>query len=418
MPDDIDQRKHDIGRLAVLVVDYPKTTETFIMRDIMEFDRAGVQISLHHLAPERDDILHKFAEPTRQMAKYTRFIGIESLTALSVSLLKKPGCVIGIIADVIKAYWKEPVYLLKTLALVPKAAAIGRQLKNWNVEHVHGEFAGHPGAVAWMIGRLEGLPYSISCRAHDIFITQSLLDKKLGEAAFVRTISEFNREFLSEKVAGLSKGKIHVIHSSVSLKEIPALPAPENDPFLILYIGSLQVRKGIDILLNALAKVDKELRNWQCEIIGGGPEDDKLKKLKDELGLEQVVFRGPQPFSEVSASMKRASVCVAPSVVGPQGRTEGIPNVMIEALSHQRPAISTNVSGIPELIRPGESGWLTEPSDVDGLAAAILEVASDPHTAYKYAQRGREIVAEEFDIEENAMRQLMLFSQHKVKAQV
>jgi len=375
-----------------------------------------VQISLHHLAPERDDILHQFAEPTRQMAKYTRFIGMEALSAFASALVKKPGRVFGIVADIIKAYWREPVWMAKSLALIPKATAIGCHLKKWGAEHVHGEFAGHPGAVAWMIGRMEGLPYSVSCRAHDIFRTQALLDKKLGEAAFVRTISDFNREFLTEKVSGLSKDKIHVIHSSVSLKEIPALPAPQSDPFLILYVGSLQVRKGIDVLLKALAKADDELNNWQCEIIGGGPIEEKLKALKEELGLARVTFRGPQPFAEVSASIERASVCVAPSVIGPSGRTEGIPNVMIEALAHQRPAISTNVSGIPELIRPGESGWLTEPGDVDGLSKALVEISADPPSAYKMAQRGREIVAEEFDIAENAMRQLALFSAHKLKS--
>lgn len=407
----------DIDRIAILVVDYPKVTETFIMRDVMAFDQAGVQVSLHPLGPERDDILHPFAEPTRKMAKYTRFFGAEALSAFASALLTKPKHVFGIIADVVKAYWREPVWMAKTLILIPKATAIGRYLKKWGAEHVHGEFAGHPGAVAWMVGRLEGLPYSISCRAHDIFITQSLLEQKLGEAAFVRTISDFNSKFLLEKVAGLSKDKIHVLHSSVSLTEIPALSAPQSEPFLILYIGSLEVRKGIDVLLRALAKADKELGNWRCEIVGGGPEDDKLKRLSEELGLDRVSFRGPQAYSEVSASIKRASVCVAPSVYGPKGRTEGIPNVMIEALAHQRPAISTNVSGIPELIRPGESGWLTEPGDVDGLAQALLEVSADPQAAYKMAVRGREIVAEEFNIAENAMRQLVLFSAHKRSTQ-
>ena len=110
--------------------------------------------------------------------------------------------------------------------------------------------------------------------------------------------------------------------------------------------------------------------------------------------------------------MERASVCVAPSIIGPDGRTEGIPNVMIEALAHQRPAISSNLSGIPELLRPGQTGWLTEAGNVDQFAAALLDIKNDPARAYEMAKAGRQVVAEEFDVNANAMTQIKLFSAH------
>ena len=402
-----------IKKICVIVVDYPKATETFIMRDLMVFHNDGVDVRLHHLATERDDILHDFAKPTRGMARYVPFVGSKSLGALARAVIRKPLTLAKTVGQIVWAYRTEPGWMAKTLALVPKALAIGEDVKAWGAEHVHGEFAGHPGAVAWIIGRMQDLPYSVSCRAHDIFRTQALLNHKLGEAAFVRTISKFNKTFLMEQVSGLDASRIHVIHSSVDLTQIPALPAPQNDRFRIVYVGSLQERKGVDVLLKALAKAGPDLGDWHCDIIGTGPIEGELKALAGRLGLERVTFRGGQPFEEVSRAMARASVCVAPSVIGPQGRTEGIPNVMIEALAHQRPAISSNVSGIPELLQPGRTGWLTEPGDVDGLAAALKEIHDDPETAYRYAVAGRQLVAEEFDILENAREQIRLFSQYR-----
>ena len=410
--DPLGDSKKRIKKLAVIVVEYPKATETFILRDLMVFHRAGVEVDLHHLSPFGTDVLHGFAAATRDMAHYTPFFGAAALGATFRALFRHPLIFLSIVWAIFWAYLSRPKWMFKTLGLIPKALAIGEHAKKNGVEHIHGEFAGHPGATGWIINRFFGIPYSVSCRAHDIFRTQALLDRKLGEAAFVRTISAFNKDFLLEKVPGLQADNIHVIHSSVDLDAIPALDRPSNEPFTIVYVGSLQIRKGVDVLLSALAKANDALGEWRCEIIGSGPLEDELKKTAASLNLNRVTFWGQQPFEKVSDAMKRASVCVAPSIIGPDGRTEGIPNVMIEALAHQRPAISSNLSGIPELLRPGQTGWLTEAGNVDQFAAALLDIKNDPARAYEMARAGRQVVAEEFDVNTNAMTQIKLFSGH------
>ncbi|MEZ5911949.1 MAG: glycosyltransferase [Paracoccaceae bacterium] len=104
---------------------------------------------------------------------------------------------------------------------------------------------------------------------------------------------------------------------------------------------------------------------------------------------------------------------VALSIVGPGGRTEGIPNVMIEALALQRPAISTRVSGIPELIRDGETGWLVAPGSVTELRQALKRVQAEPERAYAMACAGRRLVEAEFDLASNAHAQLAIFRAHR-----
>jgi glycosyltransferase involved in cell wall biosynthesis len=299
---------------------------------------------------------------------------------------------------------------LKSLALVPKALAMAEHARRWGASHVHAEFAGHPATAAWLMRRFGGPSYSVSCRAHDIFRTQSLLGAKLGDAAAVRTVSHFGRRFLQERVAGLAEREIHVIHSSVDVASM-APAAPEGaGPFRILFVGALEAKKGVEYLLDALASASARLGDWTCELAGDGPLARHLRERAEALGIAQrLQFHGAADFETVTAAYRRAHLCVAPSIIGPGGRQEGIPNVMIEAMAFARPVISTAISGIPELIEDGVSGLLVPHSDAAALAGAILRIRQDPSAAAQMGRRGRLVVERSFDLAANARRQLALF---------
>ncbi len=339
-----------------------------------------------------------------------------TLGALRRATMRKPLRLASILGTILAETWKDPVMLVKSLALFPKSLAFAERVEAFGAEHVHAEFAGHPATSAWIVGRMTGIPYSVSCRAHDIFVTQALLGVKLKEAAFVRTISAYNIAFLERHLKEFDSGKAVVIRSSVDLAKIDPPDATTSDVFRILYTGSLQVRKGVDDLLKALARLDG---NWHCTLIGDGSERKKLEAMAHELGLsDRLTFRGFQPFEEVSAAYGEADVVATPSKYGPRGRTEVIPNVVIETLAHGRPVITTRVSGIPELVRDGETGVLIEPGDVDALVAALRRVRDDPAAARAMATAGRRAVEADFDLNVNAERQLSLFSAHTARREV
>ena len=396
-------------KLAVIVTEFPKSTETFIYRDLVAFLDAGVEVRVYHLTPYRKaQALHGFAAPLKERVAE---IGFVQPGAVLRALLRRPGALGRAVGRILWAFRAEPKFALKSLALVPKALAIGEDARIWGAGHVHAEFALHPATAAWLARRMGGVPYSVSCRAHDIFRTQALLAEKLGEAAAVRTVSDFGRTFLRERVAGMANREIHVIHSSVGVGGIaPVEDIPSTAPFEILYVGALEPKKGVDHLLDALVLAQERLGDWRCTLIGHGPDAERLRARASDLGLgKRVTFAGMQPFERVAAAYRTASVCVAPSVIGPSGRQEGIPNVMIEALAYQRPAITTNISGIPELIRDGETGLLVPPGDAQALAEALCRVRDDPAAALEMARRGRTHVEREFDLAVNARRQLDLF---------
>jgi colanic acid/amylovoran biosynthesis glycosyltransferase len=396
-------------KLAVIVTEFPKSTETFIYRDLVKFIEAGVDVRLYHIAPFRHaQPLHGFAAPLKDRAVDVSFV---QPAALARALTRRPAALTAGIARMVHAYRRHPRIAAKSLALVPKALAIAEDARAWGATHVHAEFAGHPATAAWLGHLAGGLPYSVSCRAHDVFRTQALLAEKLGAAAAVRTVSKFGRDFLRRNVAGLATRDIHVIHSSVDVGRIEPVEAfPATDPFRILYVGAMEPKKGVQHLLDALVIAGPALGEWRCDLIGHGPDAETLRARAAQLGLaDRVRFHGAQPFEVVAEAYRAASVCVAPSVIGPNGRQEGIPNVMIEALAYQRPAITTAISGIPELIRDRDTGLLVPPGDAAALATALTRVHADPHEALAMAKRGRAHVEAEFDLEKNARRQLALF---------
>jgi colanic acid/amylovoran biosynthesis glycosyltransferase len=406
-------------KLMVIVTEYPKATETFIYRDLLKFAEYGAEIELHHLAPFRSrQSLHRFAEPTRAWARYIPFAGAAAAGSTARAAMRRPGALARAAVQICAAYWRSPKLLVKSLALIPKALAMVERARAWGADHVHAEFAGHPATAAWLMRRFGGPPYSVSCRAHDIFRTQKLLDLKLGEAAVVRTVSDFGRRFLRDKVPALAARDIHVIHSSVDLAGIAPDKGPIPDaPFRILFVGALEAKKGVAHLLDALAMASDRLGDWVCELAGDGPLRAALEAQAARLGIgRHVLFHGALDFEAVRAAYRRASLCVAPSVIGPDGRQEGIPNVMIEALACARPAISTAISGIPELIETGVNGLLVPPADPKLLAEAILHIRADPAAASEMGRRGRETVESGFDLARNARRQLALFFPPPVRA--
>ena len=398
-------------KLAIIVTEFPKSTETFIYRDLIKMIELGHDVRLYHVAPFRKgQTLHKFAEPLRERARWIGFAGASALKALLRGAVRHPLTLARTVFQIITAYARHPKILAKSLVLVPKALAIAEDAKAWGADHVHAEFAGHPATTAWLGKRMGGLPYSVSCRAHDIFRTQKLLDVKLGEAMGVRTVSGFGAEFLRRNVPGMAKRDIQVIHSSVDTAAIAPVDAlPATDPLRILYVGALEPKKGVEFLIDALIACGDQLGNWQCHLIGGGPSADALKARAAPLGA-RMQFLGIQPFETVTEYYRQASLCVAPSIIGPDGRQEGIPNVMIEALAYQRPALTTAISGIPELIDHGKSGWLVPPGDSDALASALVEIASDPAAALERARQGRKHVVAEFDLTANVQRQLAMMA--------
>ena len=391
-------------KIVVVVSDFPKVTETFVAANVLHYLSRGHDAQVFHLKPfRRDEVVHDHTRPVVERGFTFPWIGGVSAAALAWGLMRRPGAVLGVVGAICRTFWAEPRPLLASLAILPKALALGRMARAQGVEHIHAEFAGYPATAAWIAARASGVPFSFSAHMHDIFVTQGLLVDKAREARFVRVISDYNCRFLAA-LPGFPAQKLHVLRCGVTLSApTPLPPSPGQGRALrILFVGSLIPRKGVAHLLQAVAALSDRI-DWQLDILGGGPEDDRLRMLATRLGLgERVRFRGPQAAAAVRAAMQAAHVLVVPSVTDADGQSEGIPVVLMEALAQARPVIASDLSGIPELVRDGETGWLAGPGDADAIAAALTRAHDDYDAAARLGQAGRALVAQEYDIDRNA----------------
>ena len=330
-----------------------------------------------------------------------------SLTALASALLTRPGRLFSVIGRMIKAMRGDPKRLIEALAIVPKSLALGRYAKKEGVDHLHGEFASHPATAAWIASEVYEIPFSYSAHMYDIFVSQALLAEKSEDAEFVRVISDYNRQFLSD-VDGFDSSKLKLVRCGVSAERFPPrTEGARGAQVKLLYVGSLEYRKGVDVLLSALTRL-KDRDDWHLTVLGGGKEAEKLHRMAETELPGRVDFFGPAKMHEVKEAMFSADALVISSRTDQSGKSEGIPVVSMEALASHLPVVAPRLSGIPELIEDGVTGYLFTPEDIAELAEKIAYVIDNPVDAGRMAENGRKRVFEEYNIDQNAEDLLQL----------
>jgi glycosyltransferase involved in cell wall biosynthesis len=171
----------------------------------------------------------------------------------------------------------------------------------------------------------------------------------------------------------------------------------ESAPFTLLFVGRLVERKGVHVLLEALARLTDAERPVRLEVIGNGPERPALEAQASSLGLgERVRFRGFVAEGELERALAGSDALVLPAVVDRKGDVEGLGVVLLEALAHGTPVIASAAGGITDIVRDRETGLLVPPADAAALAEAIRIYRDDPALASRLAESGRRYVEENF----------------------
>ena len=242
------------------------------------------------------------------------------------------------------------------------------------------------------------VPFSFTAHAHDIFLEDHLLADKLRHAAFGVTISEFNRRFMADKLHRTTLAQLHIVHCGVSPGAF-AFNGSGRDSGALIAVGRLDEIKGFEYLVEACVILRDRGVAFECRIIGDGPLRASLQQRIDSHRLtHEVVLLGARQQEEVRAHLDRASVFVLPSVVTSRGDRDGIPVALMEAMAVGLPAVSTRVSGIPELVQHGINGLLAEPRDAADLARCIERMLTEPQAAQAMALRARQTVEQDFNV--------------------
>jgi glycosyltransferase involved in cell wall biosynthesis len=393
-------------RLAYVVSRFPELTQTFVLREL-DAVAAAHDISLYALFATAPDVVHERARPW--LSTVRRASPGAGLAAVAYWAARSPLSLLRVVGFVLASHARRPSVLVRALVSVPVALAHARTMKREGIRHVHAHFGTYPALAAWIAHRLMGTSYSFTVHAHDLFVHQLGLARKVDDAAFVVAISDYNRRRL-EQLSG-SDADVRVVHCGIELDRFTLRPRrlPAEGPVQAACVASFEEYKGQEILVRAMAHAGME--RVRARFAGDGPRRAPVEKLVVELGLEaRVEFAGALREEEVRALLADADLFVLPSIIAANGDMEGIPVALMEAMAIGLPVVTTELSGIPELVRDGETGWLARPADPDSLARTVAAALSDPDEAARRALAGRELVEREFDLQASAAELIEAFS--------
>lgn len=393
-------------RVGYVVSRFPQLSETFIVREMTAVAELGVDVQLYPLIRQDEAVVHPEARRWVQRARYVPHATGPVLLSNVRAALRSPYTYASVWWAVLVAHLREPRMLVRALVLLPACVHLSRTARCDRLAHLHAHFATFPLLAAWVTHRLTGLPYSVTVHAHDLFVSTGMLAVKLADASFIVSISEFNRSYLAEHVDPLLLRRTEVVRCGVVAERYGAgAVRSRGELFEVVSIGSLQEYKGQRHLVEACRLLRGAEVPFRCRIVGEGVERGKLERLIAAHSLaSHVELLGALDEDGVRRVLASADCYVQPSVVAANGQMEGIPVAIMEAMASGLPVVASDLSGIPELVRPGETGWLVPPAQPTALAAAVEQVHRDPETARAVAERGRDLVRSEYDLHANARR--------------
>lgn len=358
-------------QIAYLVNQYPSVSHTFIRREIAALERAGVGVARFSVRPSKQGV---YAQEDREEAARTRFIVTANKMALAADIVRAfitaPARSLAALGTAMRMGARSEAGLLRHLFYWAEAMALATWLRRGGLLHIHAHFGTNSAGVAMLAAQIADIGWSFTVHGPEEFDKPGLISlvRKVETAEFVCAVSNFGVSQLRRLVAPQFWERIKIVRCGVEKdfhggRGAPLPPAPH-----FVSVGRLCEQKGQLTLIEAAARLRNEGREFSITLIGDGEMRGDLENAAARLNVsDRIVFAGWKSPAEVRAAIESARVFVLPSYA------EGLPVSIMEAFCLERPVISTYVAGIPELVQPGQNGWLTAAADGKALAQAMRE---------------------------------------------
>lgn len=390
-----------IPPVAYLVNQYPSVSHSFIRREIQALERRGIPILRFSLrgwdAPLADD-----GDVTER--KKTRYTLKEGWPPLLGSVLKtivvRPRRFFTALRTAFAMSTDAPRPWPVHLVYLAQACRLAGWLEAAGARHLHAHFSTNPAEIACLVSILTGIPYSFTSHGPaDADQGERLhLDKKVAHAKFVATISSNTKSLVLRRLPLEHWDRVHIVHCGLTGRSFGDPPAPDRAAPVFLCIGRLVPQKAQLLLVNAFAELQKTHPDARLVLAGDGDMRARLQARITELNLDDAVrITGWISADEVRAELQAATALVQPSFM------EGLPVVIMEAMALQRVVISTYIAGIPELVRPGETGWLVPAGATGELTEAMAScLACDTETLARMGRAAQDRVRMRHSIDTEA----------------
>lgn len=415
-------------RLAYIFTDLPDKAGTFPVAELEEMAARGFEIEVFCLRGRLADGPGARRLRERFRVHQHGYLTARTITALLRALLTRPHRAIPTLLRAILDTASHPAILVKTLAIFPKCCLFALEARRGSFDLIWAYWASLPGRAAWWIAALADIPYGTWTHAgNDIYNrrhqTLPALRTILRDASLGCTCNHANLEYFASVLPAEVVARIHYQPHGIDLarfamrEAVPGgrtrpeeagpsaggiappspSPSPSPPPLRLLSVGNLSAAKGFQHGVAACARLRDRGVDVRYRIIGEGPMRPTLESLIAELGLTGIVgLPGAMEQDLLPAEYRTADIFVMPSVVGPRGARDGLPNVLLEAMACGVPSLGSNAVGIPEAIEDGVTGRLAPPGDPDGIARVVAEMAADVAGRTRISLAARAMVEERY----------------------
>jgi glycosyltransferase involved in cell wall biosynthesis len=394
--------------IAYLVNQYPSTSHSFIRREIRALEELGHTVKRYSIRRSKDGYVDR--RDAEEAEKTT--VLLSSKPALLGSLLRtattRPVKTMKAIEQALWHGLRSDRGVLRHVAYLAEACVLLHELEREGVTQLHAHFGTNSTIVARLCRTLGGPEYSFTVHGPEEFDRAIVvgLRRLIEDAKFVAAISHFGRSQLLRLIERQLWDKVAIVRCGVEPGLFAQTVAPIPEAPRLVCVGRLHEQKGQFVLLDAAKLLLDRGIPFELVLAGDGPLRPVLEARISELGLSaQVKITGWIDESRVKSELDAARAMVLPSFA------EGLPVVIMEAFALGRPVLSTYVAGIPELVRPGENGWLFPAGDANALARAMEEVLTAPtESLAAMGLSGRRAVERRHDVSKNAATLSRLFA--------
>ena len=392
-------------RVAVVLKGWPRLSETFIAQEIAGLEARGVALEIWSLRHPTDETRHPVHDRVAGRVVYLPEYLEDDPARVGrgwLAACRLPGYA-DAHARFIADLKRDPTS--NRIRRWGQALVLAAELPE-SVERLYAHFLHTPASVARYAAIMRGLPWSVSAHAKDIWTSEPWeIESKLADCAWLTTCTDVGLQRLREFAP--RPERLQLVYHGLDFEHLPPPPAarpPRDgtdpaDPVIILSIGRKVEKKGFDDLLNALARLPRDL-HWRFEHVGGGALGDALEAQARSLGIaDRCLWRGAQPQKAVFAALAGADLFVLASKKAADGDQDGLPNVLMEAAHQGLPIVSTRAAAIGEFIEDGANGLLVAPGAPDELAVALERLARDPALRRRFADAAGRTVRTRFSYE-------------------
>ncbi len=389
--------------VAVVVKGWPRLSETFIAQELVALERRGMKLRLYSLRHPTDTKIHVFARQLIAPVTYLpEYLHQESRRVWQGwrQALRFPGYAEA------AAIWRRDLARDRTANRIRRfgqAMVLAAELPA-EITHVYAHFLHTPASVARYAAKARGLTWSVSAHAKDIWTTPEWEKReKLRDALWAVTCTREAARHLD----ALAPGKIRFVPHGIDLTRFPPFLGVKRDrdgsdpadPVVIASVGRAVEKKGYGDLVAALGRLPRNL-HWRFVHVGGGPLLDGLKREAERLGIaERIDWQGARTQDEILAVLRAADIFVLASRIAADGDRDGLPNVVLEAMSQRRAVLATAAAAIPEAITDGLSGALVPPDDPEAFARRLAALIAEPWARAALGDAAAERVRRDFDFQ-------------------